>query len=440
VLLFTLGVSLVTGLLFGLGPSLAAARAGAAASLSANARVTTASRSAKLFPKVLVVGQVMLSLLLLVGAGLFLRTLKNLQAQEFGFEREHLLLGEILPLQSGYKSEQMPGLDQALIERLSALPGVRSVSLSNAAPIGSGVWSSSVKITGYTPKPKEDMSAVLNRVSAGYFSTVGVPLVEGRGIERSDSATSLKVAVINEAMARKFFPQGDALGRSVSVDIDSVAGPWRIVGVVKDTKIRSPRDRQARYTVYMPLAQMTGDDAFVTRIEMRTVGDPAKMIGEMRKALAQVDPNLPLTQARTIREQVDSTMSHEELISSLTGVFSVLALVLAAIGLYGVMSYSVVRRTGEIGIRLALGAQAQRVLWMVLRESLVLLGVGMAVGLPLTLMATRAVRQQLYGLSATDPVTIAVAVGIVGGMTVLAAWLPARRAARVDPMVALRCD
>jgi predicted permease len=440
VLFFTLGVSLVTGLLFGLGPAIHAARAGAVGSLSSNARTVTGSHASRLFPKILVTAQVMLSLLLLVGAGLFLRTLTNLQNQDFGFERTHLLLAEISPAIAGYRPEQAAALNRTLVERLSALPGVRSAALSESAPIGFSIWNSNILVPGYIPAPKEDMSSVLNRVTPAYFDTVGIPILTGHAITAADSATSQKVVVINQTLANKFFPKGDAVGHSLSIDTSSIAGPWQIVGVARDTRIGNPRETTPQRMIYFPVAQMTGGESFASIIELRTAADPANTIADLRQAVAQIDPNLPLTQIHPIQEQVGNMMTQEQLFSSLTTIFSVLALGLAAIGLYGVMSYSVVRRTSEIGIRLALGAQARTVLWMVLRESLILLAIGLALGLPLTLASTRVIRDQLFGLSATDPVILAAAIAVVAAMTMLAAWLPARRASKVDPMVALRCD
>jgi predicted permease len=404
----------------------------------------------------------MLSLLLLVGAGLFLRTLRNLQNQDFGFERTHLLLATFNAKLAGYKPSQTAALHQGLLDRLSALPGVRSAALSLSAPISGGNWTSTIRLEGYTPAAKENMGSILNRVSGQYFDTAGIAIIAGRPILASDTLSSLKVAVINETIARRFFPKGDALGRSLTIDIDSVKGPWRIVGIARDTKSVNPRDSEPECMTYVPLAQIepvlpvaapaTGvqegasaapeenQDRFASVILLRTTSDPGKTIADLRAAVAQIDPNLPILNVQTIREMVDGYMTHEELISRLTVFFSLLALLLAAIGLYGVMSYSVVRRTGEIGIRLALGAQADSVLWMVLRESFVLLGIGLAVGLPLTLACTRIVREQLFGLSAVDLVTFAGAIAVVAAMSLFAAWLPARRAAKVDPMVALRCE
>ena len=453
VLLFTVAVSLGTGLLFGVAPAFAAAHTGAASSLSSNARVAPGSgdRSSRIWPKTLVTAQVMLSLVLLVGAGLFLRTLQNLQDQDYGFARTHLLLATFNAKLAGYQPSQAPALNQRLLERLSALPGVRSAALSNDPPISNSVWGSSIAIPGYIPAPKEPMDVTLNRVTGRYFETVGIPIVAGRAITPDDSATSLKVAVVNQALVRHFFPKGDPIGRAFN--IAGIVGSLQIVGIARDIKSESPRDEVVYPMVYLPLAQIApmemngsgpvpveNQNLFVSTIELRTTGDPEQTIRELRSAVAGIDPNLPILSVHTIQEQVYSMMTHETLISRLTGIFSLLALALASIGLYGVMSYNVVRRTNEIGIRLALGAQTRAVLWMVLRESLWLLGIGIALGLPITLVAVRVIRQQLFGVGVLDPLTFAGAIAIVSGMTLLAAWLPARSATRVDPMVALRCD
>jgi predicted permease len=464
VLLFTVAVSLLTGLLFGLAPALTAARIGAANTLSSSARTAQSSggKSAHFWPRMLVTTQVMLSLLLLVGAGLFLRTLRNLQNQDYGFERTHLLLADFNAKLAGYKPNQVAGLHQQLIERLSALPGVRSAALSLTPPIGNSRWTSTIQLSGYTPAPKEDMVSTLNRVSGLYFETAGIPVVAGRAITPSDTANSLKVAVINQTIARHFFPHGDALGRSLTIDFDTVKGPWRIVGIVRDTKISDPRDPDPIRMTYIPLAQIEpfvpvdssaptpsaaapappeeNQDRFANTILVRTTGDPARSVADLRAAVAAVNPNLALLRVTTIHEQVSNLMTHDELISTLTSIFSLLALLLAAIGLYGVMSYSVVRRTNEIGIRVALGAQIRAVQWMILSESLLLLAVGVCLGLPLTLLATNSIKAQLFGLSALDPMTFAVALTVVSAMTLVAAWLPSWRATKVDPMVALRCD
>jgi predicted permease len=466
VLLFTLGVSLFTGLLFGLAPAIIASRTGAADNLSAGSRTAQSSggKQARFWPKALVTAQVMLSLLLLVGAGLFLRTLRNLENQDYGFERTHLLLAEFNAGLAGYKPSQAPGVHQQLIERLSALPGVQSAALAATPPISGGNWSSNISFAGYTPTPKENTNSNLNRVSGKYFETAGIAIVAGRAINDSDTLNRQKVAVINQTVAKHFFPKGDAVGRMLTVGINDVKGPWQVVGIARDTKSGNPRDTDAKRMTYLPLAQIEpfnpvdtavsapsagaanpappeeNRDRFASLILLRTTGDPAHTIADLRAAVASIDPNLPLLKVTTIQDQVDEFITHDQLVSTLTGLFSLLALLLAAIGLYGVMSYNVVRRTNEIGIRIALGAQSPTVQWMILSESLLLLAVGIGLGLPLTFAATYYIKSQLFGLSAMDPMTFAAALAAVSAMALLAAWLPARRAANVDPMVALRCD
>jgi predicted permease len=466
VLLFTLAVSLITGLLFGLAPALAAARTEAGTTLSSNTRTAQSSggKSSRLWPKTLVTAQVMLSLLLLIGAGLFLRTLRNLQNQDYGFERTHLLLASFNAQFAGYKPSQTPALHQSLLEHLSALPGVRSAALSATPPISNGAWSSTINIPGYTPAPKENMQSILNRVSGQYFETANIPVIAGRPITPADSATSLKVVVINQAIASRFFPKGDAVGRSLSINIDTVKGPWRIVGIAGDTKARGPRATELTRMTYIPLAQIEpfvpidsasttksstntkpvspaeNQDRFAGTILVRTTGDPAKTIADLRAAVAATDPNLALFNVTTIQDQVSTLMSRDELISSLTAIFSLLALVLACIGLYGVMTYNVVRRTNEIGIRIALGAQSNGVLWMILKESLLLLAIGVALGIPAALLATRTIKSQLFGLSPTDPLTFVAAVCTIAIVTLIAAWFPAYRATKVDPVIALRYE
>ena len=466
VLLFTLAASLFTGLLFGLAPAIVSARIGTTSSLSSSARTAQAGqgRASRLWPKMLVTAQIILSLLLLVGAGLFLRSLRNLQQQDYGFNRTHLLMSQFDPKLAGYKSPQMAALDQQLIERLSALPGVRSVALANTFPIQFGNESSTFKISGYTPAPKENMSSTIDRVSGHYFQTVGVPILSGRSILPSDTTSSFKVVVVSQSLAKQFFPKGNAVGHTLAIDNDNIKGPWQIVGVAKDTRSDDPRDQTSSATTYIPLAQTDpwtaatnpfhdapaataaaapreeNEDAFANTILLRTAGDPAQSAANLRRAVEAVDPSLPLDHIITIHDQIGSLMTHDELIATLTGLFSLLALVLTAIGLFGVMSYNVVRRTNEIGIRFALGARRQTVLWMILRESLLLLAYGVGVGLPLALIATRFIRAQLFGLGAVDPATCVTAIAVVIVMTLFAAWLPAQRATRVDPMIALRCD
>jgi predicted permease len=346
---------------------------------------------------------------------------------------------------AGYKPEQAPALNQRLIERLSAIPGVRSAALSEAPPISFSSWTSSISLSGYAPAPKENMGSVLNRVSGQYFETAGISIVAGRAIAPADTANSMKVAVINEDIARKFFPSGDAIGHTLKIEIDSVEGPWQIVGIARDTRAGNPRENPDRM-VYVPLAQVTGKhgegigDSFARTILLRTAGDPTSTISELRGAVAGIDPNLPILEVRTIQDHLQTLMSQETLVSRLTAIFASLAVLLAAIGLYGVMSFNVVRRSNEIGIRIALGATGSGVQWMVLRESLALLATGLVLGIPTAVAAARLIRAQLYQVSPFDPAIFIGATLGIAAVTVLSAWLPARRAAAVDPMTALRWE
>jgi predicted permease len=442
VLAFTLGVSLLTGLLFGLAPALRVARSDAAPTLNANARTSSASGGTRgrLLPRALVVSQVTVSVVLLAGAGLFLRSLTNIEQQDVGFNRTHLLLVNLGDKFGGIKPEQLAGFYQKVLDRVSALPGVSSAAFSNTPPMSRSAWTSSMKVQGYVPGPKEDMDSILERVTPGYFETTGIPIVQGRALGREDAPGSLKAVEVNLAWAEHYFPRGGAVGHQITLDDDTNAGPWTIVGVAANTRYLGPREEPQRQ-VYFPVQQLvTGENSYAEWLQLRTTGDPDKMTGAVRVALAEMDPSLPVLRIQSIADLADRFVSNEQLVSRLSSIFSTLAVLLAGIGLYGVMSYSVVRRTNEIGIRIALGAQTGNVLWMVLRESLVLLGFGLALGLPLALGGLRLLQSQLYELSASDPVTLAGSILIIATITLLAAWLPARRAARVDPMVALRCD
>lgn len=441
VLAFTLGISLLTGLLFGIAPALKASRTGVGPALNASARTASGSgtRSSGLFSKALVAAQVMLSLVLLAGAGLFVRTLQNLQNQEFGFNRQNVLLAQLNTKFAGYKAEQLNGLHEQILGRITALPGVNSAALSGAPAINFGRWISPIYVEGQTPQPNQDISTSINRVSAGYFETMGIPVLQGRPIGLQDTATSAKAVVVNQAMANYFFPHGDAIGHQFKIADPAVTGPWQIVGVVRDSKYFNPREEPQRM-IYLALPQIKGDASFAYWLQVRTAGDPASITGEVRAAIAGIDPNLPLLDVKTIADHLSLFTDNERLISELLSIFSLLALSLACIGLYGVMSYNVARRTNEIGIRMALGSQNNEVLWMVLKESLRLLGIGIALGIPATLAATRLVQAQLFELSAHDPVTLAAAAMIIATVTLVAAYIPARRAAKVDPMVALRYE
>ncbi|HWH58829.1 MAG TPA: ABC transporter permease [Terriglobales bacterium] len=440
VLAFTLAVSVATGALFGIAPAWRASQMRVVTALH-SARTATGSgiRSRRMLPNLLIAAQVALSLVLLVGAGLFLRTLQNLRNQNLGFNRRNLLLVDFNAKLGGYKSEQLRGLYDRLLNGIRTLPGVRSASISGTQPISPGSWTSPIFVQGYTPAPNENIMTFLNRVSPSYLDTVGIPVLQGRSIGREDTPTSMKAVLINQSVAKHFFPHGDAIGHQFTIADPSVPGVWRIVGIVGDAKYGPLRDEQKRM-IYLPLEQLTADDHFAYSIQVRAEGDPKNIESEIRTALAEVDPDLPLLKVRTISQEVDSFVENERLISQLANFFSLLALSLACIGLYGVLTYNVVKRTNEIGIRMALGARTEGILWMVLRESLLLLAAGIAVGIPATVGVARIVRSQLFGLSSFDAATFMTAIGAIAIVILIAAYLPARRAAKVDPMVALRYE
>ncbi len=439
VLAFTFAVSLATGLLFGLAPAWRATRMNLAGLRASSRSVSGDGIRTGRFPlsKVLLTAQVTLSLVLLVGAGLFVRTLRNLDKQSFGFNRFNVVEADLDFRLAGYQPEQLNGLYERLLGNLNALPGIRSTTLSAVPPINSGKWSLTIFARGHVPQPHEDLGSSINSVAPRYFETSGTPLVAGRAIGPQDTAGSAQVVVVNQTMANRFFPHGDALGGHIT--IDNVKGDWEVVGVAQDGKYNTPRETP-QSMVFLALRQLSGEDLYANCLLLRTTGDPRRIIGELRQALQRIDRNIPVLRVTTLSEQVDRSMAHEELVSRLSIFFALLALLLACIGLYGVMSYNVLRRANEIGIRMALGAEPGAVLWLVLRETLALLAVGIAIGIPATLAATRLVRSQLFGLSPFDPVTVAVATLAILLVTVVAGYLPARRATKVDPLVALRYE
>ena len=432
---FAVALSLMTGILFGLLPAWRAMHVDGQAAMKEGSRASIGRGSAWM-SKGLVVTQVALSLLLLVGAGLFVRTLSNLGNQALGFRADHLLLFRLNPPRSRYSDAQAKKLYVQLEEQLSALPGVQSMTVSVIALIGDGHSGSSFHVVGRPPEAEPERVQE-NGVGTNFLQTMGIPLLRGRSFGPQDTGTSQRVAVINETLARKYFPKGDAVGSVFEGDPEDEAGPMTIVGIVADTRYADMRS-ETPPTFYEPYRQQVGTGRMV--VTLRTQAEPGSVLSEVRAVVAAADRDLPLIDVRTMDEQIRGTMGEARIFARLTSGFGLLALVLAAIGVYGILSYAVALRTGEIGIRMALGAQASAVRWMVLRESLALLAIGVAVGLPFTLLLTRVVRGELYGLSAADPATFAGAIAVVGVMTVIAAWWPARRAAKVDPMVALRWE
>jgi len=384
--------------------------------------------------KALVVVQIALSTILLVSAGLFVRTLVNLGHTALGFREDHLLLFRLNPPRTAQVDGQRLALYQRLEAKLAAIPGVRSVTMTDIALIGDGNSGASFHVSG-TPREKERFRVQTNGVSRDFFQTMGIEIVRGRGFGSQDTATSPKVAVINRTLARRYFPNEDPVGKTFDTDPEDFAVPLTIVGVAADTKHDDLRSATPPtfYAFYEQRAE-----AGRMMVALHTAQEPASVLNAARAVVASMDGNLPITDVRTMQEQVASTMTNERIFAELTSGFGVLALVLASIGIYGIMAYTVARRTSEIGIRMALGARSAQVLGIVLREvgwmalAGVVLGVGAALGL------ARLVSSMLYGLRPWDPATLAGIAGLLMGMSLLAGLGPALRAARIDPMRALR--
>lgn len=437
ILLFVIGVTGITGILFGIAPALRGTGMNVNSALKETSRGVVGSRS--LLGKGLLVVQVAMSLVLLVGAGLFLRTLDNLRHVDVGFNPQNLLLFRVNPSLSRYDETRTLALYRDMLDRLGAVPGVRGVALSQPALLSGSVNSTSIFVQGrtYAPGRQVDHDNSINRlvVSPNFFEVMGIPIVNGRGLTERDDAAAPKVVVINEAAARRYFPDANPVGQRFGSSIETT-GQLEVVGVLRDVKYDSVRE-PAPPTMYVPYPQARTSNAV---FEVRTAGAPAGVMGAIREATRQIDPNLPLTDVSTQIEQVERRFAQEKLFAQAYTLFGGLALLLASIGLFGLMSYSVSRRTNEIGIRMALGAQRQDVLRLVMRESMILVALGVTIGLAVAVGASHLVATLLFGLPPRDPLSIGVAVAVMLLVSALAGYLPARRASRVDPMVALHYE
>jgi predicted permease len=440
ILLFTAGVSILAGILFGLVPAFRASRMDLSVPMKGSARAGLRFGLAN----GLVIFQIAASLVLLIGAGLFLRTLQKLAGQDPGFDEDHVVLGRIDPKKAGYTPEQTPALYRALIDRLESLPGVRFATVAYSGPLDDDTWSSNFSIEGMPEKTTLSPHVYKELIGPNYFATQGIPIISGRDIGPQDGPGTPLVTVINEAMATKFFADVNPIGRRFSL-----GAPFKsqeamtIVGVAANARYYSLREAIPSMEFCAALQvpdEASHNAAFARLVEVRTAGDPTVLKTEIRDAVAQVAGNLPVTRVNTLRQQVQSQLKQNLDAAKLSTAFAALALLLACIGLYGTMAYRVSRRTNEIGIRMTLGAQRANVFWLVTKECLLLVAIGLAIGVPVALAATRVIASQLFGIRAADPLTFAGVSVLLILVALAACYIPARRAMHVDPMVALRYE
>jgi predicted permease len=429
---FTLLTSLFSAIIFGTAPASRAARIEPNSSLKSG-KGAAQSTSRSRFGKALVVAQVALSLLLLVGAGLFVRTLINLQNLPSGFNQQNVMLFYVDTTTTGYKGAQLVSLLREVEEKVKATPGVQSASFS-AYFFNQGAWTSAAFTRDQNPLEGQSRIVSNKFVGQDYFTTMGIQLLQGRVFGPQDTDKSQQVAVISEAMARRFFPNSSPLGRRFGRGGPENSEQFEIIGVVKDAKDMSLTE-EWRPIAYYPYPQ--GREP-MSNLVVRYSGAPEAVVQQAQQAIREVNRNLPIDGVVSLSEHISRSLAQQRLVARLAAFFGLLALSLACVGLYGVLSYAVARRTNEIGIRMALGARRGDVIWLVLREALALVVAGVTVGLLASLAATRAASTLLFGLEPNDPPTIAAATLLLLAVAALAGYLPARRAARVDPMAALR--
>src|SRR4051812_23188934 len=448
VLVFNFVLSLATGLVFGLVPALRSTRPSLAPTLKDTVGAVVGGGGSVRLRRGLVIAQVTVSVLLLIGAGLFIRSLRNLRTLDLGLKTENLIAFNLSPTLNGYTPLRSKQFEKQVFERVGALPGVTGAAFAQMGLLEGNEWDSSMSVEGYEAKPGESMNPYCNAVSPGYFKTLSIRLIAGRDFDDRDvrfdpadpkaQLPSYKVAIVNESFAKHYFGDRSPLGRHIGFGSNpGTKTPIEIVGVVKDSKYTGVRDEIPRQLFF---AFMENDSAGGAVMYVRTTSQPDAAFGAIRQIVRQLDSNVPIYNLRTMEHQMDVSLLNDRLIATLSAAFGILATLLAVIGLYGVMAYTVARRTREIGVRMALGAVPADVIWLVMREVLVLVGSGLGLGLVASWALGRYVGSQLYGVGGSDPVTIAAACLLLSTVAALAGYVPARRATRVNPTLALRYE